>query len=233
MNSTKILIKLSGESFKVSSNGDTFSFISSLIAQLKTLSQTKKLGIILGGGNFFRGSIQGKQLGLPRRYAHQVGMLATLMNGTILQGLLEEAGVSTALFSAIACPSIAESLSQHAIDQALANGKCLIFAGGAGNPFFTADTAAVIRALQMGASEVWKGTKVDGIYQADPEKDPSARLLKKLSYDQLISDKLNIIDRTAATLAQEHQVRLRVFNVFKPEALLNAANDSTFGSTVE
>lgn len=234
MNKAPLLIKLSGECFDLSSPREERSlFIRQLIDQIAQLSQTRQIGLVVGGGNFFRGSQHGKALGMRPAHAHHVGMVATQMNGLILQDLLEQRSISTTLVSALNCPAIAQPINQQLIDLAQTQGKCIIFAGGTGTPYFSTDTTAVVRALQMGAREIWKGTKVDGIYNTDPLVDSSARPIKSLSYQEILDNKLSVIDSTAALMAQEQQLKLRVFNVFTPNALLLAANDSTFGSTVQ
>jgi len=232
-NTKRILLKLTGEAF-LSSDDQTLSAtkINSIVTQIKKLSSTHQFGIVVGGGNFFRGRIHGPMLGMTPSIAHQVGMLATMMNGLILKDLLEQQGLSTAIFSAITCPQVGSPVSQQTIDAAVGRGQTTIFTGGTGNPFFTTDTTAVLRGLQIRAQEIWKGTKVDGIYTADPKKDPSAQLLKKITYRQALDEKLGIMDSTALALAQTHDEIIRVFDIFQNNALLLADKDPSFGSTI-
>ncbi len=221
----KILLKLTGNILDKGPGP-----LENIAAQIKQLDHT--FGIVIGGGNFFRGARQSSALHISEQTGHTVGMLATMMNGLIVQDILEQAGVSTTLFSAVSCPSVGLPLSPQALNKALKESRCLIFSGGTGNPFVSTDTTAVIRALQMDAQQIWKATKVDGVYSADPQKEPSAKLIKKLTYKQALDDNLDVMDATAFTLAQEHNLDLRVFNIFSNNALIQAANDPEFGSTL-
>lgn len=223
-----ILLKLSGETF-CENQSDT---ITSLIEQIKTITQSHRMGIVLGGGNFFRGSKNGTALGLRPTTGHTVGMVATLMNGLILQDLLLQSGVSCSLHSALPCPTIARPIRQELIDNALTCKSCVIFVGGTGNPFFTTDTNGVVRALQIGANELWKGTKVDGVYDADPEQHANAKKFDTITYKDALDKKLGVIDATALTLAEQEKLPIRVFNLFKPNALINALEKPDFGSTI-
>jgi uridylate kinase len=223
-----IIIKLSGECFS------HHSFLKDLIGQIKELKKTNKIGIIVGAGNIFRGAQHGKALQMRATMAHCAGMVATIVNGLILQDLLEQVEVETELFSAIPCPEVCQTIQQSKIDRSLKKNRCLIFVGGTGNPFFSTDTNAILRALQIGATQVWKGTKVDGIYSDDPEKNKTKKLelYKKISYEKVIEKKLRIMDLTAITLAQDHKIKIRVFNLFEKNALLTAAKNKNFGSII-
>lgn len=230
----RILLKLTGEIF-LSSDKKTLSPVSlhAIIAQIKQLAPSHQFGIVVGGGNFFRGSIQGKTMGMTPSMGHQVGMLATMMNGIILKDLLEQNDMPTSLFSAIPCPEIGSAISQQAIDNALHKNNTLIFIGGTGNPFFTTDTNAVLRGLQIRAEQIWKGTSVNGVYDADPHKVPTAQLLKTASYHDALNKQLGIMDATAFALAQQHKQCIRVFNIFSPDALIKAATDNSIGSIIQ
>jgi uridylate kinase len=207
--------------------------VNSIVDQIKELSQTYQFGIVIGGGNMFRGSQQGKQLGLTLWAAHTCGMLATLINGTALRDLLAQKGVATTLVSALSIPEVALPISQQTIEQHIHNHDCIIFAGGTGNPYFTTDTNAILRAIQMGATEIWKGTSVPGVYNQDPAKNKDATLLKTVTYTQALDKKLGIMDATAFTLAQEHGLTVRVFDIFAPHALVTAATDNEFGTIIQ
>lgn len=228
----RILLKLTGEVFGKPREPFSADTVTNLIEQIKQLESTHQFGIVIGGGNLFRGSKQGKELGLKIEIAHQVGMVATIMNGLILQDLCEKHGVSTKLFSAISCPQVANVINQQAINCALDKGKTIIFAGGTGNPFFSTDTNAVLRSLQISADEIWKGTSIDGVYTKDPAKHKDAQRLEKVTYAQAIEQRLGIMDLTAYSLAQQHNQTIRVFNIFAPDALQNAAQDGNFGSII-
>lgn len=223
-----ILIKLSGELFSAKKE-----LINAITSNIKELLAFCKIGVVVGGGNFFKGSREGKELGLKESTGHIIGMLATIMNGLTLQELLDNVGVKTELFSAMQCDQVAKAISPGAIKSALAENKCLIFAGGTGNPFFTTDTNSVLRALQIDASEVWKATNVDGVYDMDPNENKNAKLLKQLRHQEAIEKNLRIMDLTAMTLAKEHSMKIRVFNMLKENALLEAYKNPDFGSTVK
>ena len=225
-----ILIKLSGELF---SKEKDLSVIKHVIAQLKELAAKVSLGIVIGGGNFFRGGQDGKRLEMCISAAHEVGMLATLMNGRILQNLLKKEGLPTILCSALYCPSLAQPLSSSLIADALKENKIIIFGGGTGNSYFSTDTTAVVRALQINAPEIWKATTVDGIYSEDPRKNPKAVRIEKISFQDALNKKLEIMDQTALTLAQDHSLKIRVFDLFKENAFLSAYNNAEFGSLLQ
>lgn len=207
--------------------------IDQLLQNLITLHDTYHFGIVIGGGNFFRGGQHGKTFALRPATGHAIGMLATVMNGLILKDRMEQVGLRTRLLSALSCDTLAHPISQDAIDAAYAADEIIIFAGGTGNPFFTTDTNAVLRALQTGADAVWKATNVDGIYTADPRTNANATLITKLSHQDAIDRMIGIMDMTALTLAQEYNIPIRVFTLFKPNALLEAAHTTNIGSIIE
>lgn len=230
---TKILLKITGELFFNAERSELSNqYLMPIIQQIKQLAGTHQFGIVVGGGNFFRGSIQGKQLGLSAGVGHQIGMLATMMNGLVLKDLLNQHAMPATVFCAQYMPEIGLAMNQEAIDHALQAGHTLIFVGGTGNPYFTTDTTAILRSLQIDACAVWKGTSVDGIYTADPRKNAHATYLPKVSYEQAIIEKLGIMDSAAYALAQEHKKVIRVFNIFLENSLVNAAHNPHFGSTI-
>ncbi len=233
MDKKSVLLKLSGELFATNNNNFDLSLISSLITGIKEVLKNFNLGIVIGGGNFFRGSKEGKDLGLKESVAHEIGMLATIMNGKILQQLLEKEDIKTTLFSALQCNPIAKTINQNNIDRAFKENHCLIFSGGTGNPFFTTDTNAILRALQINAQEVWKATNVDGLYNSDPKINPNAKLIKKTTYGEILQKKLNVMDLTAISLAQQYNIKIKIFNIFKKDSLFNLYKNSEFGSLVE
>ncbi len=233
MAKTKILLKVTGTILSNSSGTFSADTLNELIAQIKQLHTTHQFGIVIGGGNLFRGNQQSKQLGIDASVGHHVGMLATMMNGLIIKNLLEKHGVHAELFCALACPSIGKTISHQEIQQALQEGKTIVFSGGTGSPFFTTDTNAVLRSLQISANEIWKGTDVDGVYTENPKNNVHATRIPKLTYEQAIEKQLGIMDLTAYTMAHQYKQRIRVFDIFTPSALLKAAQDSTFGSTIE
>jgi uridylate kinase len=200
-----LLIKISGELFSYRPALDK-ELVKNIINQLKLLSSKHRIGLVIGGGNFFRGAQDNNTLGLEPVSAHNIGMLSTIVNGVVLQDLLTQENLPSVLLSAFSCPDIAEPLSQNSIDDALIQQKVILFVGGTGNPFFTTDTNAVLRALQIGATEVWKATKVDGIYESDPIEKKEAKFYQAISYQEVLDKELTIMDRTAITLAQEHKI---------------------------
>jgi len=230
----RVLLKLTGTIFLADDKKtlDT-NVVIHLIEQLKQLRSTYQFGIVIGGGNFFRGKEHGATMGISASSGHQVGMLATMMNGLILKDLLEQHDLQATLLCAMPSPEIGTPISQQTVHKALTLNHILVFSGGTGNPFFTTDTNAVLRSLQMNADEIWKGTNVDGVYTADPHKDANAKLLKEVSYRVALDKKLAIMDATAFALAQEYQRTIRVFDIFKPNALLNVASNNNFGSIIQ
>ena len=235
MNTKKrILLKLTGKVLIHPKTGLlTLEIINTIMQQLKQLQKTHQFGLVIGGGNLFRGKEQGQQLGITPSVGHHVGMLATMMNGLIITDLFEKHGLATTHFCAFTVPEIAQPISHDRLHNALQNNNLLIFSGGTGNPFFTTDTTAVLRGLQIDAEEIWKGTNVDGIYEADPRVHPDAKLIKSLTYEQALEKKLGILDSTAYVLAQQHQKNIRIFNIFAPDSLLKAAQDTKFGSIIK
>lgn len=230
----RILLKLTGEAFISTANQSLDPRLAQqLFGQIKSLLPSHQFGLVIGGGNFFRGNQHGKIMGLRSAVGHQIGMLATLMNGLMVKDLLEQQGVTACLFSAITCPEMASSISQQAIENALLKDQVIIFAGGTGNPFFSTDTTAVLRSLQINAHEIWKASHIDGVYSADPHKDSHARLLKNITYAYALEHRLGIMDATAFTLAAENKQIIRVFSAFEPNALVNASHDRNFGSRIQ
>ncbi len=233
-NKKRILLKLTGEAFLATDKKtlcpDT---IQSIIKQIKQLTSDHLFGIVVGGGNFFRGSNEGKQLGMTPSSAHQVGILATMLNGIILKDLLAQHDIATTIFCAIECPPAGEPISQQGVIASVKKEQTMVFTGGTGNPFFTTDTNAVLRGLQIQADQIWKGTKVDGVYNKDPEQHTDATLFKKLTYKEALNKNLHIMDPPALALAEQYKQSIRIFNIFEPNALVKAASDPTFGSTIQ
>jgi uridylate kinase len=231
----RILLKLTGGALLGSDGKGTggLDTINAIAQQIKELAKTHQFGVVIGGGNFFRGCVQGKQLGITPVVGHHIGMLATLMNGLILQDVFERNGLPSTLLTAFTCPIVGATVCQQEIDRAHAENRIIIFAGGTGVPFVTTDTNAVIRACQMGAQEVWKATGVEGVYEADPRITPNAKLLKNLTYAQAITKELKIVDTAALGIGLENKLIIRVFSIFEKNALLQAAEEPLFGSTIK
>jgi len=227
----KILLKLTGNVMLPDDTGRTA--IYSIIEQIQALSDQYLFGIVIGGGNLFRGSQHGKMLNLNQWPAHICGMLATCINGIIIHDLCIQKKIPAALFSAFDCPETGSPITPSHINQALEANKTVIFSGGTGNPYFTTDTNAVLRALEIGAIEIWKGTDVDGIYSADPKKDTDSQFINEISYDAFVEKKLSIMDTTAITMAAEHEIPIRIFNVLKPDTLKLATENTKSGSYIK
>jgi uridylate kinase len=219
-----ILLKLSGQILRDPA------LARDLGRQLVHLNTTHTLGIVVGGGNFFRGSREGKTWGLSATAADGVGMLATVMNGLILRDIFAQQSLESIVLGPCPLPGLVQAISQEVLDHARDQKKVVIFVGGTGNPFFTTDTAAIVRGLQLGADQIWKATDVDFVYDNDPDTHPDAKPLAKLTYDQALKNNLRIMDQTAFALAREHNVKIRIFNVFEKDALLNVAQNPNIGS---
>ena len=230
----RVLLKLSGESLM----GDQEFGISG--EQLKTYAKDIKeivdagveLGIVIGGGNIFRG-VSGASQGMDRVQADHMGMLATVINGLALQGALEEEGIYTRLQSAIEMDKIAEPFIRRRANRHLEKGRVVIFGGGTGNPYFTTDTAATLRAVEIKADVILKGTRVDGIYTADPEKDATATKYETISFEEVYEKGLNVMDMTAFTLSKENNVPIIVFDMNKPGNLKKIVTGESIGTLVK
>lgn len=229
----KILIKISGETFASKHGVIDSTIITSFVDQLKTLQTTHQFGIVIGAGNFFRGAKADSTLKLSRTTADLMGMLGTTMNSLMLQDFLGQHGIKTVILSAIHIPEIGRGINSHRIDEALANNTTIIFSGGSANPYMTTDTTGVIRALQMGAAELWKATKVDYLFDKDPVTHNDARPIFNCTYKEVLDQKLQAMDLTALTLAAENNLPIRLFNFFAPNALIHVAKDANFGSTIK
>lgn len=216
----RVLVKLSGEALMGPQPfGVDAGFLEGLAGELAGLqAQGLQLALVVGGGNFFRG-VSGSSRLLDRPSADQMGMLATVMNALALRGALEQSGVEARVQSALAMPQVAEGFSRREAIRHLETGRVVIFAAGTGNPFFTTDTAASLRAAEIDADLLVKGTKVDGVYSADPAKDPAAVRYARLSYDEVLSKRLGVMDLTAVTLCQEQRMPLAVCSIVERGAL--------------
>ncbi|MGA9530839.1 MAG: hypothetical protein WBQ73_03015 [Candidatus Babeliales bacterium] len=228
----RILLKLTGELFVDTNQSLTASLVNHVIDQMKQLETLYQFALVIGGGNFFRDRTHGKMLGIKSSIGHQIGMMATIMNGLILKDLLEQKNISATILCAMPAPEIGEPISQQAISDNLNEGHTLIFTGGTGNPFFTTDTNAVLRSLQIDADFIYKGTKVNGVFTADPMTNPSAKKLPTVTYREALAQKLAVMDPTAFVLAEQHNKIIRVFNIFEKDGLLKTVHDASFGSII-
>ncbi|MEW6025332.1 MAG: UMP kinase [Pseudomonadota bacterium] len=216
----RILLKLSGEALM---GPDAFGYhaetMAGFVAQIREVTALGvQVGIVVGGGNLFRGAT-GALSGMNRATADSMGMLATVMNALALKDALVQAGVPARVQTAVAIAHVGEGFERDAAVRELEAGNVVIFGGGTGNPFFTTDTAAALRAAEVGAELLLKATKVDGVYTADPKKDAGATRYHTLSFDEAIAKNLGVLDTAAFALCREQNLSLVVFNVFKPGAL--------------
>ena len=216
----RILLKLSGEALMGEDpfgiNRQTIEAIVAEVAEVARLGV--EIAVVIGGGNIFRGVAPGAA-GMDRATADYMGMLATVMNALALSDAMRQAGISSRVQSALNIEQVVEPYIRGKAIRYLEEGKVVIFAAGTGNPFFTTDTAAALRGTEMGAEIVLKGTKVDGVYTADPKRDSSAKRYAKISFDEAINKNLKVMDATALTLCRDQKLPINVFNVFKKGAL--------------
>jgi uridylate kinase len=230
----RILLKLSGESLmgsqKFGIEADMLRHYAQQIKELRDFGV--EVCVVIGGGNIFRG-IQSVGTGIEGVTGDYMGMLATVINGMALQSALESVGVYTRMMTALKMESIAEPYIRRRAMRHLEKGRVVICAAGTGNPFFTTDSAAALRASEINADVILKGTRVDGIYTADPEKDPTATKYSKLTFDEVISRELEVMDMTAFTLCRENNMPIIVFDINRPENLKGIVfGDDTIGTTV-
>lgn len=213
----RILLKLSGESLMGSKQfGIDNKQITTYAKQIKEICDLGvQVAIVIGGGNIFRG-VQAEEGGMDRTHGDYMGMLATMINSMALQSALESAGVSTRLQSAIEMKEIAEPFVRRRAVRHLEKGRVVIFGAGTGNPFFTTDSAASLRAIEINADVILKGTRVDGIYTADPEKDKNATKFETITFDEVYGKGLNVMDMTAFTLCKENNLPIIVFDMDTP-----------------
>lgn len=230
----RVLLKLSGEALMCSSQkfGIEQSACEQIAQSVKAVCQLGvQIGIVVGGGNIFRGTLAEK-LHFERTSADQIGMLATIINGLILQQSLMAAGIEARVLSAIGVDGIVERYTWHEAMRYLEKGIAVIFVGGTGNPYFTTDTAAALRASEIHAEIVLKATKVNGIYSSDPMKDSKAKKIDKLSYARVLAEELGVMDATSIALCRENKIPICVFNLFEKDALLKAVCGESVGSLV-
>lgn len=230
----RIMLKLSGESLMGSQKyGIEASMLFHYADQIKELVEMGvEVAVVIGGGNIFRG-LQAAQSGIDRVQGDYMGMLATVINGMALQSALESKGVFTRLISAIKMDQIAEPYIRRRAVRHLEKGRVVLFSGGTGNPYFTTDSAAALRANEVNADVILKGTRVDGIYSADPEKDPNATKFDNLTFNQAISMGLGVMDMTAFTICQENNVPIVVFDINHPDNLKRIVMGEKVGTLVE
>jgi len=229
----RILLKLSGEALMGEDaygiNRQTIEAIVGEIAQVSRMGV--EIGVVIGGGNIFRGVAPGAA-GMDRATADYMGMLATVMNALALQDAMRHAGLASRALSALNIEQVVEPYIRGKAIRYLEEGKIVIFAAGTGNPFFTTDTAAALRGREMGVDIVLKATKVDGVYTADPKKDPSAKRYPSLTFDEAMVKNLKVMDATALALCRDQNMLLKVFSIFAPGALKRVVMGEDEGTLV-
>lgn len=229
----RVLLKLSGEVLMgKSSYGIDFDAISNISKEIKeVVNLGVQLGIVVGGGNIFRG-LEANVRGMDRTSADYMGMLATVINSVALQSALEQLGVITRVLSAIEMREVAETFIQRRAVRHLEKGRVVIFAGGTGNPYFTTDTAASLRAIEIKADVILKATKVDGVYDKDPIKHSDARMFQEICYNDVLTRHLKVMDATAISLCRENNLPIVVFNLQKKGNIKRVICGKPVGTTV-
>ncbi|CAB5657553.1 UMP kinase [Comamonas aquatica] len=229
----RILLKLSGEALMGDDQfGINRATIERMVAEIVEVTKVGvQVAVVIGGGNIFRG-VAGGSVGMDRATADYMGMLATVMNALALADAMDKQGLTARVMSAIGIEQVVEPYVRPKALQYLEEGKVVVFAAGTGNPFFTTDTAAALRGAEIGAEVVLKATKVDGVYTADPMKDPAATRYTKLAFDEAIGRNLGIMDATAFALCRDQKLPIRVFSIVKPGALLRVVMGEDEGTLV-
>jgi uridylate kinase len=229
----RILLKLSGEALLGSRQyGVDPSFCAFIAAQVAAVHRSGiQIGIVVGGGNIFRG-LAAAAKGMDRATGDYIGMLATVMNGLALQDALEKAGVQTRVMTAIGMNEVAEPYIRRRAVRHLEKGRVVILAAGTGNPYFTTDTAAALRAVEIGAEVILKATKVDGVYDSDPASNPGAKRYARLTYSQVLAQRLRVLDATAVSLCMENDTPIIVFDLNEPESITRVAAGEPVGTLI-
>ena len=232
MKYTRVLLKLSGEALMGEQQyGIDPQRLNDYAEEIAEASKQAQIAIVIGGGNIFRG-LQGASKGMDRIQGDYMGMLATVINSMALQSTLQSKGVKTALLSGVFIDRIADSMSSAKAIKLLEEGNVVIIGGGSGIPFFTTDTASALRAVEVRADIILKGTRVDGIYTADPEKDPTATKFEHITYDEAYNKNLKVMDLTAFTLCKENNMPMYVFDMNTKGNLLKVLNGEEIGTLV-
>jgi len=229
----RILLKLSGEALMGDLDyGIEPSVIQRMAAEIATAQKTGiEIAIVIGGGNIFRGAGLARS-GMDRVTGDYMGMLATVMNALAIQDALESAGVYARVMSALQIHDVCEDYIRRRAVRHLEKGRVVILAAGTGNPFFTTDTAASLRAIEIGADVLLKATKVDGVYDADPVGNPDAKRYDTVTFDKVLADKLSVMDATAIVMCRDNELPLRIFNLTRADALVHAMSGADIGTLV-
>jgi uridylate kinase len=229
----RVLLKLSGEALMGElSFGIDPSVLDRIACEIQAVAAAGvELGVVIGGGNFFRG-LSGISQGIDRASADYMGMLSTILNALALQSVLEKKGVSTRVLTALEMRALAEPYIRRRAMRHLEKGRVIIFAGGTGNPYFTTDTAAALRAMEIGAEVVLKATKVDGIYSDDPRKNQNAERFVELTYLEVLEKKLKVMDSTAVSLCMDNNLPIIVFDLYAPDNIVRVVKGEPVGTLV-
>lgn len=230
----RVLLKLSGESFCEQGgfgiDGKQLESIASRIAEINKLGP--QVAVVVGAGNFIRGEIFSKKTSIPRNTADYMGMLTTIINACALQEMLEKLGTTTRVMSAIEVEAMCERFIRRRALRHFEQGRVVILAGGTGNPFFTTDTCAALRAAELEADLLIKATTVDGVYSDDPKKNPGAKLFEKLSYQDVLEKNLRVMDHSAVSLCRDNKIPIVVINIFKTGNLSKAIRGEPVGTVI-
>ncbi len=230
----RILLKLSGEALMSETGGSLDAVIVNRLAnEVKDLCDAGvEVGLVIGGGNILRGAEKASQ-GMDRVTSDQMGMLATIINALAMQDSLEKKGLQVRVMSALKIDEVCEDYIRRKAVRHLEKGRVVIFSAGIGNPFFTTDTAASLRAIEINAELLIKATKVKGVYSADPQKDKNAKFYSKLTYDEALDQRLNVMDATALVLCRDNDLPMRIMNIFEPGAVMRLMQGEELGSLIE
>ncbi|MEO5818669.1 MAG: UMP kinase [Gemmatimonadaceae bacterium] len=230
----RVLLKISGEALAGERGlGFDFPTIDRIADEIQSVVRTgASVGLVIGGGNIVRGSLLSK-MGMDRVSADYMGMLGTVINALAVQDILERKGMETRVMTAIRMEELAEPYIRRRAMRHFEKGRIVIFAAGTGNPYFSTDTAAVLRAIQIKANVIIKATSVDGVYSADPKQDPNARFYEEISYRDVMLEELKVMDQTAVTLCRENSLPLIVLNIHKPGAIAAAVRGERVGTLVK
>ena len=230
----RILLKLSGEALQGNASGGIdFATLAGFADEVKQVhAMGVEIGLVVGGGNIYRGG-NTKETGIDRPTGDYMGMLATVINALAIQGVLESRGVPTRVMSAIEMPPVAEPYIRRRATRHLEKGRVVIFGGGTGNPYFTTDTAAALRANEINAEVLLKATKVDGVYDSDPAKNKNAKRYESLTYTEVLADNLRVMDAAAVSLCRDNNIPILIFNLKRPGSIVKALQGKRIGTMVK
>jgi len=230
----RILLKLSGEALQGNASGGIdFTTLAGFADEIKQVhAMGVEIGLVVGGGNIYRGS-NTKETGIDRPTGDYMGMLATVINALAIQGVLESRGVPTRVMTAIEMPPVAEPYIRRRATRHLEKGRVVIFGGGTGNPYFTTDTAAALRANEINAEILLKATKVDGVYDSDPAENKNAKRYESLTYTEVLADNLRVMDAAAVSLCRDNNIPILIFNLKRPGSIVKALQGKRIGTMVK